>query len=188
MTYGLKTNSKIASDKQINFILGLDKERNTSACKGDTVETIMNAMEGKIVTSSEASGAITDLLAQPKIIKTQDAVKPAVLVSTGLLADVPLSNYAVEIAGEGLVFLKVAEFKGTRYVRQLIGSPGDWKKIKPVGARRAQLIAAIKAVGPQAAAARYGEEFTCCGVCSSPLSDELSRARKIGPQCWKRFH
>lgn len=187
MAYGLTATSKIASEKQINFILSLEQERSHDKVQGDTIETIMNALQGNTVTSSEASAAIGDLLAQPKVIKGEAAasVKPA--ADRNLLGPIPISKYAVEIAGEGLVFLEVKEYKDTRYLRQLIGAPGDWKKIKPVGARRVQLASAIMEMTPAVAAHRYSVEFTCCAACGSPLSDELSRARGIGPVCWQRF-
>jgi len=185
MAYGLTATSKIASDKQLAFVRDLSTDRVDTGINGETIETIMNVLEGKIVTSSEASSAITDLLKQPKVIKDADKIVKS--VAPGLLDGLPLSNYAVEIAGEGLVFLKIAEFKGTIYLRQLVGAPGDFKKIKPVGARRVMLAEAIKAVGPKIAAARYGAEFTVCGACNSPLTDELSRQRRIGPVCYDKF-
>lgn len=184
MTYGLIETAVPATEKQIGFLKSLIAERNQDNVKGDTVETIMNVLGEIFVVKHEASSAISDLLDQPKVIKVS---APVAVPQGGLLDGLPLSNYAVEIADEGLVFLRIAEFKGTIYLRQLVGAPGDFQKIKPVGARRALLANAIKAVGPKIAAARFGEEFTICGVCSSPLTDELSRERKIGPVCWKKF-
>lgn len=98
---------------------------------------------------------------------------------------VPLSNYALEVDGE-IKFYRVAQWKGTTYLRQLIGHPGDWQKIKlsyPV----ANAIMARLAADPLAAAQAYGEHYTVCAVCNSPLSDPLSMERKIGPICWSRF-
>jgi len=35
--------------------------------------------------------------------------------------------------------------------------------------------------------ARYGQEIGSCGRCNRRLTDDLSRERGIGPECWKAF-
>ena len=37
--------------------------------------------------------------------------------------------------------------------------------------------------GPEAAAAKYGQEIGQCGMCNRVLTDEVSRAAGIGPVC-----
>jgi hypothetical protein len=40
---------------------------------------------------------------------------------------------------------------------------------------------------PEASMARYGIEFGHCGRCGRSLTDEESRTRGIGPECWKNM-
>src|SRR5262245_31189413 len=48
--------------------------------------------------------------------------------------------------------------------------------------RRFQILEAI-AENPQAAAELYGKELGVCGICGRTLTNEVSRARGIGPIC-----
>lgn len=84
-----------------------------------------------------------------------------------------------------------------RFVDRLVGSIGNWRKVRmPVHLQKSILhsIAADSYVdggrvlhGPEAAAVRYSREFTACACCDSPLSDPVSVAQGIGPVCIKRF-
>ena len=115
-------------------------------------------------------------------------------------AKIPDSKYAIE--EDGLVkFYEVdtgregTRWEGRRFVTRLIGAPGAWHEYPERGPARDALFAKINADvytdptsgetlhGPKAAAVRYSREFTVCARCGSPLSDEASRARGLGPIC-----
>lgn len=129
------------------------------------------------------------------------ALQPQALVHG--LPGVPASKYAVVIKDE-LRFYKVTagtRNPSVRFVTQLIGAPGDWRKIKLSYPQAQAVLALIREAsyldetdgvataltGPQAAAVRYSREYTRCACCDSPLSDPVSRAQGLGPVCIARF-
>lgn len=72
---------------------------------------------------------------------------------------------------------------GYLFVKRVIGGHPD----TPIrGAEQAEALARIEAAGPAEARQRYGQEIGRCGVCNRRLTDDLSRARGIGPDCWTR--
>lgn len=113
---------------------------------------------------------------------------------TPMALDVPDSKYALVREGstdDQTVFYEVrsgrkGKWTGFQFLDRLVGAPGDWRRTPVKGTAKKNIIAEI-AVSPKAAAARYGKEFTACGVCNSPLSDLESMALGIGPVCAKRF-
>lgn len=113
---------------------------------------------------------------------------------TPMALDVPDSKYALVREGSAddqIVFYEVrtgrnGKWVGFQFLDRLVGAPGDWRRTPVKGQAKKNIIAEI-AVSPKAAAARYGKEFTVCGVCNSPLSDPESMAAGLGPICAKRF-
>ena len=113
---------------------------------------------------------------------------------------IPKGKYALEIGGK-LRFFEVTvgkgRWEGHRFVEELFGAPGDWRHQKLLWtAQRAtmrrilddelvDLLVSVK--GSQAGAARFGIKFTMCARCSSPLTDEKSRQRGLGPECVKYY-
>lgn len=67
-----------------------------------------------------------------------------------------------------------------RRMYQLIGAPGDFTKKKLY---RPEAILGRIAEDVEAALKLYGDETETCGLCGSPLTNETSRARGIGPKC-----
>ncbi len=182
---------KAASEKQIAFLHSLASER--VATEAQT--TALARMFSQGATSLEASQAITALLSAPR------KVRPAVAFGgarENVLADVPLSKYAlpaedvrdfipdIAVGSNDLVFVEVREFKGTRYMRRLSGSVGDFVRIK-ISTRAVESVAGLIKRDAPAAAKRFAEHYSVCAVCSAELTDKLSRERGIGPVCWRRF-
>jgi hypothetical protein len=104
---------------------------------------------------------------------------------------IPNSYYALA-SEDGTVFYEVhsgkvgTKWDGFTFVDRLVGHPGSWAKYPVKGSARTKVLALI-GENPLDAAARYGHEFTVCGVCHSPLSDPQSIARGIGPVCEAKF-
>lgn len=103
----------------------------------------------------------------------------------------PASKYAINTKS-GLVFFEVKAWKKTpsetiHYVKRLVGHPGDWLRTPLDANQQAWLLEQMKAQGPKALAKVFADEHKVCGKCGSPLSDELSLARGIGPVCWESF-
>jgi hypothetical protein len=158
------------STKQLAFIETLKAERAVSA------ELAAKAP----VTSKDASALIADLLKAPKHAKVAATTK------TSALVEIPPSKYALEVNGVIRFYEVVQRKNGARYLNALVGAPGAWAWRTMNPGEYAQALKAI-AANPLEAAKRYGVEFTCCGVCGSPLSDPFSVANQIGPICIKKF-
>lgn len=182
---------KAASEKQIAFLHTLADERVAT----ESQSAALARMFSQGATSTEASLAITTLLSAPRKARQAVAFTGA---RVGVLADVPLSKYAlpaddvrdfipdIAVGSNDLVFVEVREFKGTRYMRRLAGSVGDFTRIK-ISPRAVESVAGLIKRDAPAAAKRFAEHYSVCAVCSAELTDRVSRERGIGPVCWKRF-
>jgi hypothetical protein len=172
-----------ASPRQHGFMTTLLRERAVPA----EVKTMMEAAASREdFTKAMASAFIDELMKLPKI-----TASGPVTVTTGgstlweRLRALPKAKYAVEIDGV-LTFAEVKEWKGRTYMRKLLGSPGDFSRVKLNTGQIARLVDAIEP-NPLAATQRFGDEFTCCSVCLAPLTDEVSRSHRMGPTCRGRF-
>jgi hypothetical protein len=73
------------------------------------------------------------------------------------------------------------------HVKRLVGHPGPWLKVKFNDQQLTWILTQLEAQGHKELAKLYALEHNCCAKCGSPLSDELSLARGIGPKCWLSF-
>lgn len=116
--------------------------------------------------------------------------------------EVPCAMYAIPTAAlpshlaalapnNDHLFVVVDEFKETRYVKQLHGSPGSFSRtaLNPDGGpdMRMDVVRAIKAADPYTATALFSTLYSCCGKCGAELTDPTSRHLKLGPTCRKAF-
>lgn len=104
-----------------------------------------------------------------------------------LLATLPKSAYCLTNTTTGkLHFFEVREFRGHRFARELFGAPGDFRRERIAADVELGVLRTI-ARDVKGAAKSFADHYSCCAVCRSPLTDETSRARGIGPVCWSRF-
>lgn len=109
-----------------------------------------------------------------------------------LLHVIPVSKsvrFALEIDGTWQFFSVDTRKKDgveTRWVNKLLGAPGNWnRKFLPV---EEQLkIARLIATNWEQAAADYATKHGRCARCDAHLSDERSRAAKVGWKCAKEW-
>lgn len=157
--------------KQLGFIASLAAERvlpdNTRGAY------IRNLVAGTAAqpNAAQASKMIEWLLELPKA--------PVVAETS-----VPEGRYAVINEAGVTEFFKVdcpTEGKWAGYVFVKQQASDDLYPVK--GARKSDVLARI-AADPDALA-RYGQELGCCGRCGRTLTDEVSRATGIGPECAK---
>lgn len=175
-----------ASEKQLSFVRSLMGER--------TLPAEMAAIDPATLNKREASLLIERLLKMPKTPKPAAAAKP----STGVLDGLPKSRYAllaedvahaltsVNLDHNDMLFVEIREFKGTVYMRRLVGSPGAYLRARMVPSDVA-VIAGLIRTDPLAAAQRYGREYSVCGKCGAELTDEESRRLSLGPVCRGAF-
>jgi hypothetical protein len=129
---------------------------------------------------------------------------PVELASTGWKTwDIPASRYALVMAGGDLNFWEIqigkkgTKWAGMRFVKRLVGAPGDFAQYKVSKAQAEVVLTAlcsdtyqdgeVALTGPQAAAVRFSRTFTRCASCMAPLTDPVSLATGLGPICAKRF-
>lgn len=173
-----------ASDKARGYLRDLIAKRESDDADGRIYETIMDALGGKTVWADEARAAIKWLLSQPH--KPRPAGETASPARRLGMPDVPAGRYCLERNGE-LKFYQVdrpteGRWAGFTFVKQLIGAPGDYRKIRFTKEQARPILEEI-AKDPRAASSRYGMESGVCGVCSSPLTNAESLAYGIGPIC-----
>jgi hypothetical protein len=112
------------------------------------------------------------------------------LVDAELLKVAPgryaLARREASTGGNTITFLVVFASKRngvTRHmIRQLVGAPGSFQE-RTLPLEHQHFAALHIAEDPKAAMVRYGLETRECGRCGSPLTNDKSRAKGIGPKC-----
>ncbi len=104
--------------------------------------------------------------------------------------DVPAGHYAVKsLTGTNdLDFFRVdrpteGRWAGRTFVKRIIGGKPD-APVRGVTAKLA--LEAIAEMGPESAAHLYGQELGRCSRCNRHLTDDISRALSMGPECRSR--
>lgn len=181
MTLGTTTQSPI-TDKQRTFIADLIAKRDWRSSNDKTFVNVCSIPVDELtqnMTRATASRLIDMLL----------ACRPVRLTST--TADDALAavkNVGVKFAlpkkdGSGITFFEIVERKnGRRFVNMLVGHPGSWLR-QNISAAMQQAAARAFHADEKTAMDLYADEFTVCSKCDSPLSDERSRAARLGPVC-----
>lgn len=163
-----------ATEKQLNLahMLARTKVRleEHEEMEQRTYEDMIQGMSRK-----ECSKFIDRMLKQAKATKgSWDLPHP----------EVPAGRYALE-RDDTTYFYMVADAEGDRPRRLLAmhGAPGDWSYTIVRNSRSAE--ATMKAIAEDVIAAlkMFADRTLTCGLCGSPLTDEISRARGYGPVC-----
>jgi len=101
---------------------------------------------------------------------------------------VPAGRYAVENAEGKLGFYRVSRPESGRWAGKTFVNVQASDDEYPVrGAAAVGSILTKIAVDPAAAAQRYGQEIGRCSRCGRTLTDEISRAAGMGPDCRSKF-
>lgn len=169
-----------ASEKQIAYVVGLQKERDLP---DEYVVVGEDAL--KRLDRAEVSSLINEL----KVLPYKDP-KGKGAATTNPHTGIPAGHYALfnEEQGKWLFFEVTqgkARWDGYTFIKRLIGSPGDYQKVAMAPALRMETLSWI-AKDAQKAATDYGLQSGRCGLCRSPLTDPESLARGIGPVCAKK--
>jgi hypothetical protein len=194
-----------ASIKQLDFINKLVSERNVPEPLKAQIFEIARRPDASPARGGPVSQVIDQLLAMPRLpgggaAAGRAPAAPGAVVSTRAhwLDGIPNARYVLTQAqtdprthevfnGNDKIFIEVREYRGTRYMRRLIGAPGSYTRGKmPFDAVRL-LADAIRVVTPLKATQAYGALYSCCSVCGAELTDDTSVALKLGPVCRGRF-
>lgn len=171
-----------ATTPQKDFLVALLRDREVPA----ELRAELNARWSNL-TKAEASVAIGTLKELPFARRTSFA--------SDALADLPKSFYAIPSLfansaltdlniDNDLLFVVIDEFRGTRYMRQVHGSVGDFNRSR-MSARDVRAIANILKTDSLLYITLFGEHFSVCGKCGARLTDEKSRQTGFGPDCRK---
>ena len=109
-----------------------------------------------------------------------------------ILHDVVDGYYALRSTGKNdLVFYRVATNKGfhnpakkgQRYVQMIVGGHADETLTGKRAVESATRLAMLSPAEQVEAMSLYGREIGKCGRCGRHLTDEVSRALGLGPEC-----
>ena len=174
------------TQKQHDFILSLLDGREVHE---DFVIELNSAWDE--LTTAGASSVIDSLLKMPK------KKSPVTSKQSSALADLPKSYYAIpapavnlvlkdEVVENDYIFVVVAEYMGTRYMRKLLGNLGGFTRVK-LSYRDARAVADLLSIDPLTFIQKFGELHSVCGKCGAELTDEKSRGFGFGPDCRKEL-
>lgn len=156
-----------ATEPQLAFITTLLADRDVPGPVDATTRALL--VSGNL-TKYDASAVITTLKQYPTKPETVD------------LPDVPAGSYAIDGSDDAInttMFVRVWHGRGRVRVYQKLS---DTSNPLPRSATRG-ILERIAAAGVMECAERYGRELGECGVCHRELTNDVSRARGIGPKC-----
>lgn len=172
------------TQKQQDFILSLIDSREVGA---EFTSSLNSAWE--TLTVSQASSVIDSLKKMP--------YKSSVSISNAPLSldSIPKSFYAIPAQAVNLVlkdetisndymFVVVAEYMGTRYMKKVTGNVGGFSRHR-MTRKDVRAVADLLAVEPMFFIKKFAELHSVCGKCGAELTDEKSREYKFGPDCRK---
>ena len=163
-----------ATEKQINYILSLESQRDSSALNPVMVDYVNGVKMGypETINKKAASRIIELFLEAPR--------KPLEMPQN--VCEVSDGRYAIEVDGKLRFFhVNTPEFGrwiGHTFVKEQFG--GDLEPVRNKKFRETILSMIEK---DEDSAARYGQELGICGRCGRELTTAESRAIGIGPVC-----
>ena len=170
-----------ATPKQVGFLGTLLTRYGASIVSGVQLDLLPKRGPGS------ASAYIDAMLTYAKTKVQPEGITFANPQTKTTYPDVPAGYYATASATghNDLDFWRVdlvteGRWAGRTFVKRVIGGRPS------VPVRGASARAALEAIAqdPAAATVLYGQEIGRCGRCNRHLTDELSRSRGIGPDCW----
>ena len=192
----------LATPRQVAFLRSLLAERVVPA---GIASAVLSAGSLDALERADVSRYIDTLLASPRVapkVSFRPASDAPASDSRALLASLPVAKFAVpashlegalsDYAPTGdLVFVETREFttpdgRAVRYLRRLTGAPSDFTRSR-FSPADALAVARVLNADALAYIRAFGEHFTVCGKCASPLTDARSRARFLGPDCARQL-
>lgn len=153
----------IITEKQINFIISLRRERALPQQDAD---------EMRGMARDAASKEISRLLAMPKV---------GVAAKAEFVA-VPEGHFAVEYEGV-LRFYRVKKATKGRWAGRTFVNRLSSENYVMISRAESDAARVLIDAAPQAAAERYAREIGRCYACNRQLTDAESRRLGIGPEC-----
>lgn len=145
-------------------------------------------IEARIADVKARHGAVTPV-ARPAVASV--GTRPTFKEVNDLAASIPTGMYALprkeaSTSGNTVTFFKIHEFRGGHRIVQLIGSVGAFAE-QPLALELQFFALTHIKENAKAAAVLFGKETNTCGRCGSPLTNDASRARGLGPKCARAY-
>jgi len=143
------------------------------------------------LTKREASAMIETLLRTPK--PEPVGARPAWDAHMALLVNVPDGRYAVPSAEvDKYDFYRLRTWRGKRFFDRVVGS-GYGNGFNRASTTRQQKLSVAEAIAgdPYKFAKLFADKLGICARCLANLTDPVSTARGIGPECvkyWRPLH
>jgi hypothetical protein len=183
------------TERQMNFInslteelMDLDRDLGISARAYNIKMTENQAWNP--ARDENVSRWITRLKSKIAELKVAAATAPVVAPADGF-ADVPDGRYAVQDSGPGdWKFYRLttggpnSRYPGARFLK--VQASDELHPIRNRTTRHA-VLNTIRAMGVKESMIAYGRHIGACGRCGRTLTDEVSRSRGIGPDCWDKM-
>jgi hypothetical protein len=183
------------TDRQMNFIHSLTGElyeldQEVWSAAVDYNNRMTENQAWNPARDENVSRWITRLKAKIAELKVAAAAAPVVVPADGF-ADVPDGRYAVQDSGSGdWKFYRLttggpnSNYPGVRFLK--VQASDDFHLIRNRTTRHA-VLNSIRAMGVKESMIAYGQHIGACGRCGRTLTDEVSRSRGIGPDCWDKL-
>jgi hypothetical protein len=202
------TTTDLMTGRQRDYLIRLLNTRDMTHIGPDALQQIVTRVANNEVTNELASTWITRCLARP--VKSAQPASQHSPISQGNVAPwqvhsysedlhamvsrnaeterVPRGSYALETPGteftNNITFFSVwINADGSRWSVKVYASDELHKLSR---ATQYRVLDAI-AENPAEAAELYGKEVGKCGICHRKLTNDISRARGIGPVCAARY-
>lgn len=113
------------------------------------------------------------------------APEPQAAIDFAAIRAIPAGRYATPGLGKDSIdFWRVeVSKKGYRFINRLLGAPGDFRKVHVPAAQQMAVLSVI-AADPATAGKAFAVAYQACYRCCAPLTDETSRERGLGPDCF----
>lgn len=137
------------------------------------------------MSKEKASELITWFLRQPDKPREQAATtadKKQTGLKDGYYAVKGVEGHKNEISFFRLRSPKNGNWVGWQFLDQVVG---HGKRYPVKGDARDKVVALINEQDPVKCQQLYGQEIGACGRCGRELTDDTSRSRGIGPDCWE---
>lgn len=176
-----------AHPKRIEFAAKLIDERDTNMISAAADDVMLNIGAGKAVSADEIALLIDDLLAAPKA-DTNTAPAP---VRPTRQNGPSLRDLAAALEDKGYYALRTPGTADEIHYYRITRSTKGYIKVQekagpalhPVDYRRSIEVVRMIADAPQAALNLFADTLEKCYRCSTDLTDPISRAARMGPDC-----
>lgn len=149
------------------YMVKMDANHAWNPARGENASRWIDRLKAKVA-ELEAAAPVAEM---PEPVEVADPFE-----------DVPAGYYALT-ADDITKFYRVTKWEGRTYLK--IQASDEFHPIRN-RTTKAMIIDCIRKDIPGAMAA-YGQHIGRCGRCHRTLTDELSRSRGIGPDCWGKM-